>query len=157
MSHCRSLLFERNPVLVVVGSLLHQAPDLHQFFCQFQKGGIARSPVHLRHPHVMGGTDGISGQFLRRRPRKFHQETGSLPGNLQQGVFPCHPVMNTGCCHQVAQVVGFKIEPSRKFIPGSRIFGRFDQRGCMEVPVGTLGFPDNGDDPVNLCFQLLVP
>ena len=92
----------------------------------------------------MGGADGVAGQLRGRALVEFFQVVCGFYGQVEEAAFACGPVMDAGCCHQVAHVVCLEVEAIFEG-RGFSIMSFFYDGGGVDVAVGALGACDDGN------------
>ena len=179
MSHRPVLLTERNTILIIIRTIFHHPPNVNQILRQFQITWIPRGAVHFDYPHIMGRADSVTGQFSGSGFIEMTKEIGGTDGCIKRSGLPGGTAVNDGSHHQMAQVVGFKVQaigkgsflvtctylgsdnclPVRLFRQGMSVdaFVQFvdDDRG-MDISISPLGFYDAGYETVHQLVQFGV-
>ena len=110
MSHGLVLLVERLTILIVVGAVLYKAANLDKLLGKIEITRISRLTPHLNHTHIVTGADGTTGEFGRSRLVEVDEEVGGLDSAIEERGLSRGTLVDDGCHHQVAQVVGLEVE-----------------------------------------------
>ena len=173
MSHSLVLVAEFVAVLIMVFTIGYAIADGNQALGQFQIFRISCLAVHLRCPHVVARTDGITRKLGSIVCQEVIEEIGGFSSTFKQGGLPRGAFVDNTCRHKVSEVVGLEIQTRGKGVflvfsdldacrilsiamrVDTRIALRNNHRG-MDIAVGTLGQRYLFDETVHQLVQLTV-
>ena len=143
MTHHFIHLPEGLAIAVIIGTF-HFSSDVDEISNQVQVFFILCAPVEFCQSHIMRRTNSISGLFRSCGTIETDQEISGFYCNIQQTGFSGNPVMDSGCRHQVTEIVGFKTQlVVEHFFPAG--FLLFNDILCVDIAIRFLCFTDYGD------------
>ena len=173
MSHGLILVAELMTVLIVILAIGHAVTNGNKALGQFQILGVSGLAIHLRSPHIVTRTNGVTREFSGIVCQEVIEEIGCLPSTLKQGSLARGALMDDTCRHEMSEVVGLEIQTRGKGVflvfsnlNASSIFSNAvginasqtlsDNHWGVDISVGTLGQRHLLDEAIHQLVQLSV-